>query len=501
MNSKTVSALVVAGAILGIWGDILFQGSAGWGINALGWTLAVAAAIALLRRRAGLVENPTGKGLAISAIVIAAGAGWRDSTMLHALDVLTTAVLLALWAADGVAGALSRSYLWGYILSCAASIGHTFVGCGLFLGSDVDWASVRSRPGGSSAKPVLRGLILSVPLLLVFGNLFANADPVYAHFVQELFSWDITDCVVRLFWILAIAWGSIGFVRYALNGLASDGGDFPVRGGFLGKIEAVTILGSLDLLFLSFVAVQFRYLFGGAALVHATIGLTYAEYARAGFFELSTASGLLLPVLLLLNWMVDKSDGAAVKSFRRLGAIQIGLLFVVMASAMQRMHIYQMAFGLTEMRVYTVAFMGWLALVFLWLGVSVLRGSADRFTFGAVSAAVAVLAVLHLVDPDSLIVSNNARLALRTGHFDGCYAQTLSADAVPALVDTLPHVDPPTQAIIARAILAWTPPVNIDWRDWNVGKGLAWNAAEQNTPGLRDMLKNLPSNACEDESD
>ena len=48
----------------------------------------------------------------------------------------------------------------------------------------------------------------------------------------------------------------------------------------LGIVEVGTVLGLLGLLFLAFVAVQVRYLFGGAERVVSTAGMTYAEYAR-----------------------------------------------------------------------------------------------------------------------------------------------------------------------------------------------------------------------------
>jgi hypothetical protein len=55
------------------------------------------------------------------------------------------------------------------------------------------------------------------------------------------------------------------------------------------------VLGLLDLLFLTFVVIQVRYLFGGAGRVAATAGLTHTEYARRGFFELVTVTALALP--------------------------------------------------------------------------------------------------------------------------------------------------------------------------------------------------------------
>ena len=55
--------------------------------------------------------------------------------------------------------------------------------------------------------------------------------------------------------------------------------------------------------FLAFVVIQVRYLFGGAGRVAATAGLTYAEYARRGFFELVTVNTPLAPLLLTAHWL------------------------------------------------------------------------------------------------------------------------------------------------------------------------------------------------------
>ena len=68
----------------------------------------------------------------------------------------------------------------------------------------------------------------------------------------------------------------------------------------------------VDLLFLAFVLVQFRYLFGGAELVRGLTGMSYADYARRGFFELVAVAALSLPLLLLADWWLDHRDPARV---------------------------------------------------------------------------------------------------------------------------------------------------------------------------------------------
>ena len=61
-----------------------------------------------------------------------------------------------------------------------------------------------------------------------------------------------------------------------------------------GRVDSPAVTGALGpiaILFLAFLVVQPRYLFGGRAVVMGTADLSFAEYARHGFFELVTVSG------------------------------------------------------------------------------------------------------------------------------------------------------------------------------------------------------------------
>ena len=97
---------------------------------------------------------------------------------------------------------------------------------------------------------------------------------------------------------------------------------------------------------------------------------------------------------------------------RALSLLLIGLLFAIMASALQRMNLYTQVYGLTELRIYTTAFMLWLAAVFVWYAVTVVRGRRPEFAFGALAAGLAAIVVLTLLNPDALIVQVNASRSL-----------------------------------------------------------------------------------------
>jgi len=248
------------------------------------------------------------------------------------------------------------------------------------------------------------------------------------------------------------------------------------HGFSLGAVEVGVVLGLLNVLFGCFVAVQFRYFFGGAARVMSITELTYSEYARRGFFELTWVAGLMLPLLLAAHALLGKDRRAAERIFRPLAGVQVALLFVIMASAVARMRLYQSEYGLTELRLYTTAFMLWLGLVFVWFAWTVLvRSNRQRFACGALVAAFLTVGLLHLLNPDAFIVRANTAHARAGRAFDAEYAASLSADAVPALISALPSLARDERCYVARQISArWSRPApEEDWRTWSLARSRA----------------------------
>jgi hypothetical protein len=236
----------------------------------------------------------------------------------------------------------------------------------------------------------------------------------------------------------------------------------------------------MNLLFLLFVVVQFRYFFGGAAHVVATTGLTYAEYARRGFFELVAVAVLVLPLLLAAHWLLRKENPWHERIFRALAGAQLLLLFVIMASAVERMRLYQSEYGLTELRLYTTAFMVWLAIVFIWFALTVLRGRRARFAFGAMMTGLVMIIALHALNPDALIVRVNAARASAGRGFDVSYATSLSADAVPALMEAAPALsEADRRAITDRLRQRWSSSESAGWRSWNWSRAQAKSAVRE----------------------
>lgn len=471
MPPRTRLALTVLGVAIGIGvlGDQLLR-AVPWGLNLTVVALAMIGAAVWLVYQYRLPASRDAAWIAVTAVLCAVAFLRRDSPTLHVLDVGVLAGALALFMLAAQGASIRRRGLSTYIVATVTAAAHTWFGAPRLVFADIRWAELPIRGHWRQLGAVAIGLVIAFPLVLVFGALFMSADATFEALVTSIHI-DLESVASHV----ALTGVCTVFAAGALRGVCFGDASVAALGEraaspALRSTTAVTVLAVLDLLFLVFVALQLRWLFGGMTVVQATTGLTVAEYARRGFFELVTASALVIPVLLVAEWATLREGPKAETTFRALATLLVLLVGVLLASALQRMLLYVGVFGLTEQRLYTTAFMIWVAMVCGWLAWTVLRGARARFAFGALVQGLAVLAGLHLVNPDALISRVNVSHAARTAAaFDAAYAAgRLSADAVPALLDALPRLDPPARSAVATRLIArWGAPSTRDWRSWN----------------------------------
>ncbi|HVB28199.1 MAG TPA: DUF4173 domain-containing protein [Terriglobia bacterium] len=487
--------VVVAAIAAGISGDALLRAGSP-GINVFLWAALLVGLVVFLARGRPIVSVRDDAAAAGALLLFAAGFAWRAAPLLLLLDLFALGVVVSLAALRVPVVRLRASSLGEYVRGAFLAAVHIAFGPLLLVFKDLDWKGDLRTTRFRRAVAVAGGLMLGVPLLLLFGSLLMGADAVFASLVRRTFHLDFLQLFSHLFLILFFAWIVGGFLRgiFFFDPGSVSLPPAPKRFG-LGITEIAVALGAVDALFLAFVSVQFRYFFGGAGLVDVMPGMTYAEYARHGFFELVAVSALVLPLLLGTHWLLRNQTPRAKGIFRMVAGIQVALVFVIMGSAVERMRLYQQAYGLTELRIYTTAFMAWLAVVFVWLVLTVFRGRRERFTFGAMVAGFCAVLALNVINPDALIARVNARRAAEGHSFDADYVHFLSADAVPALIDALPELAAPDRCAVARTLLdRWSGPRSSGWRSWNYSRFRARAAVTEHKADL-ERLGNL-SAAC-----
>lgn len=450
--------LLLATALgLGLSADLLFYGRAP-GLSAPLFVAGLLLALVSLARAEGRPVCPPNAWLGAAALALAAVAALRDGPLLATLGILGALGSLLLFVT--LFGAPSLRLLDGWRVGAGAFVAAyeaALLPAPLAIRQVADL-----RPGrhGAALLVVGRGALIAAPVLLVFTGLLVLADSVFASYVVDLLSLRFPLDVWSLGWralaVGTVAWATAGGLMVALRprgpgdllappALPAEGETQRLESGprlrFLGWGEAVTVLLLVDLLFAAFMLIQGAYLFGGRDTLART-GMTFAEYARRGFFELVAVACLSVGLLWALACVTRRETPRRALAFNGAAGALVLLVLGMLASAALRMWLYEQAFGFTLLRLLTLSFMAWLATILVLLLAALLRDRLRLFTLGLPAAAGAYVLAMALLNPDAMIVRENLDRYRAGGDLDVPYLLTLSADAVPALVAALPELGP-----------------------------------------------------------
>jgi len=359
------------------------------------------------------------------------------------------------------------------------------------------------RPEGDVASATLRlarGFALGGLLLVVFGTLFASADQAFAQLADRVLA--VPDVSYDLLPARLVVAGTVALFAAALASFApalgvGRGGPVEWVAGFgaelgerkrrrLGRTEWMTALVMLDALFALFVVVQITVLFGGREHVLGTSELTYAEYARSGFFQLVSVAGLTLLVLGFFARYAQRTRSHDILLLKILGGVLVALTLIVLASALKRLSLYEEVYGFTRLRLVVHAAILWLAAMFGVVTVAGVRSNARWVPRAAVVVSTLSLLAFTLIRPDAFIAERNVERFRETGKIDLSYLGDLSPDAVPALA-TL--VEPERSCALAglRYELAESESL---W-SWNLARDTAREVLD-NTPASASALQTCP---------
>ncbi|WNG34508.1 DUF4173 domain-containing protein [Archangium violaceum] len=428
-------ATLLAALGLGVCAEVLFDGPA-LGLSFPLFVVLLLSALLAVGGREGWQRARPNAWLLVPLLFFSGMVFVRASPFLTTLNVLASGFLLLLVAHFWAAGRVERLGLWSYPLTALGTFFQTvFLPLGV-VRAEVDLSSARAQ--APKLMPVLRGALLALPVLFIFTGLLVSADAVFATAMERVLSLNLgmtfMEAVGRGVFIGGSAFGVLGLLAHAQRRRrhANEAGETEVvpAEARLGFTESLTLVGLVDLLFLGFAAIQLAFLFGEA---HLPAGLSYAEYARRGFFELLTVSMMTLGLsLALARWTRLRGQGQ-LTAFRAACTVMVGLVLVILASAMKRMALYESVYGYTELRVYTHVFMVALAGVLAWRVVT-LWWRPERFAIGAFVGALGFLATLNVLNPDAFIARGNLARSSESVVLDAEYMTlALSEDAAPEL--------------------------------------------------------------------
>ncbi|TQF15218.1 DUF4173 domain-containing protein [Myxococcus llanfairpwllgwyngyllgogerychwyrndrobwllllantysiliogogogochensis] len=469
---------LVAALALGGLAEVLLD-RPHWGVSFPLMALSLVAVLVGLGGREGWQRARPNAWLLGPLLAVAGFVAVRDSPWLVVLNVLTAGTLLLLLMHFWGAGRVQRLGLGGYPGVVLGTALRGLLHPPALVRDSVDLGAAKRQ--APRLMPFARGVLLAVPVLAVFAMLLSSADAMFASAVQRVWSVDVGALLgaslIRGMGVLLCAGLAASALGHALRRrTGSEAGEAEVAPASprLGLTEALTLILAVDALFFAFAGFQVAYLFIGDASSPAP-GYSYAEYARRGFFELMVVSMLTLGLVMALARWTRRESPLARTVFQAGASIMVALTLVIVASAVQRMTLYEDAFGYTRLRLFTHVFMFALGVVLAWRGVT-LWWRPERFAVGAFVTALGAVLAVNVINPDALIVRLNLTRGEPGSSVDSEYLHSLSGDAVPELVRGLSSGKLEGVAHLKQHYVDVCE--DVSWPEWSLSRWRACRALE-----------------------
>lgn len=239
--------------------------------------------------------------------------------------------------------------------------------------------------------------IVPVLLSLLFLALFASANPVLDEWLSALDPRVLLAIIspTRMVFWLGLAGLIWPFMRMKVSrepkNAPAASEPVVVAGGFalLGAPSVLRSLILFNLLFALQTGLDAAYLWGGLALPH---GMTYASYAHRGAYPL-IATALLAAAFVLVAM---RAGGASATRhwIKWLVLVFVAQNVMLVASSIYRTTLYMDAYGLTELRLAALIWMGLVGIGLLLIVVQILGRKGAAWLLNA--NAVALAATLYL---------------------------------------------------------------------------------------------------------
>lgn len=520
MSLRNPIRILLIGLTLGLAFDLLFYGKLP-GISILLFTSLLGIALIATLRAENTAVEWRNLWLLVFLFFFASMAFVRANAFLTFLNISAVLVIVALLSVSLVRKPIMEMGIGDYLFAPILASLMSFVHGSKIVRHIAEHSRRSARVRDSKlAAPLLRGLLLTVPVMLVFIPLLFSADLVFAEIVRGIFSLDTIKQAFHWGWrgVLIVAVGFIvsGGLAYTVwkqesGGDSEEASERDTSSPFaLGAIEALVVVNAVNLLFLLFVLIQLPYLFGGQLNID-TAKFTYAEYARRGFAEMIVVAMLVLGLVLTLNALAHLASQAQRRLFNGSATVLAIFTTVILASAFKRLLLYEQAYGFTQLRIYPHVFMIWLGLLLIWFAIT-LWFRPNRFAIGFLIAAFGFIGTLNAMNPDAFIVQQNyaryqeqgdqAFFATEDGldtryspvQIDAAYFTTLSDDAVPAMIEIVDELDEQRHDVVDEHLRKRYQEMQSDneWRRWqafHISRYRAFSLLQQQYDGIMTSEK------------
>lgn len=255
----------------------------------------------------------------------------------------------------------------------------------------------------NDVKKIGKSLLIAIPVILVIIFLLSSADSVFgsifSNFTKAISKMleikTINDLLGRILVIAVVFVYVSGFIIAFVKSEKQEELDEKSTGIKLSDLTLKILLVSLNIIYLLFSIIQFRYLFMNAG---KTSNFDYATYARTGFFQLMFVSFINFALLHISKKSGDKNK------FLKIMIIIFTIIIVI--SAAFRMHLYEQEYGYTYLRLFVYFTLMTEILVLVPILARICGQKIDTFKT-TIQIIVIMYVALNFINIDKIITRNN----------------------------------------------------------------------------------------------
>lgn len=292
--------------------------------------------------------------------------------------------------------------------ACSTYLAYPFMNIGKTFAAIFGPKKDKSQKSGMTiASKIGIGLLISIPVVLILIGLLSSADEIFAMWVGKIID-ALNISIGRIICDIILIALTMLYIMPLVVTLRSGYHKPYEKKEFNRPFDAIiitTVLFAASVIYLIFVAVQFRYLF--SADNKLPDGLSYAEYCRRGFFELVFVIAVTTLVIALTCMLTRFNDKGRLPVYTKAALLLITVFdFIMIISAARRVCIYVDKFNMTVARLNAavlIAFMG------ICLVVMALKIIFEKLQVSAVIGGVAIvmLALYCIFDIDGFVAKYN----------------------------------------------------------------------------------------------
>lgn len=192
-------------------------------------------------------------------------------------------------------------------------------------------------------------------------------------------------------------------------------------------LTAVFATAPVLFVYIIFFISQWRYYISGFT-GKLPENLSYAEYAREGFFQLCAVSVINLILIVSVFLLMRRTDDEPPIALKILALLFSAFTLILISTALAKMVMYIDCYGLTQKRIYATWLMAVLALIFVFIAIQQIAPKLKTVAISFV-VVVALFAVLCLSNVNGTIAKYNVK------HYISGDLQTVDVSALSELGD------------------------------------------------------------------